>query len=77
MEDRKEYKTAVEDLEKIIACETSGLTGSIPEQDDHDLAKVLVTVINHEARHVMSREAFARRVKYALDEIVVEAMVKY
>jgi hypothetical protein len=40
------YTTALEDLAKIIAQETSGVTGAIPEQEDLDLADKFVKTIN-------------------------------
>jgi hypothetical protein len=53
MADGKVYTSeqAVKDLEKIIAQETSGVAGAIPEQDDNDLARAFVQIINSEARH--------------------------
>lgn len=41
-----EYKTAREDLASIIACETAGFIGAIPEQDDYDLADKFIKEIN-------------------------------
>lgn len=40
------YLRGVYDLAKIIAQETSGITGAIPEQDDYDLAREFVKQIN-------------------------------
>lgn len=42
----KEYTSAVEDLAKIIACETSGTTEAIPEEQDYILARKFVEIIN-------------------------------
>lgn len=69
---REEYKTAEEDFAQVIACETSGLTGSLPESDDVDLARLFIKIVNHEARHIMGRDAFQRRIIDTLDKIVVE-----
>lgn len=40
------YTNAREDLAQIIAQETAGVTGAIPEQDDYDLASVFINIIN-------------------------------
>lgn len=53
-----EYKTAREDLAKIIAQETSGLQEALPEQDDYDLADAFIKIINGNARHELPRAAF-------------------
>lgn len=41
-----EYNTARQDLAKIIAQETSGFVGAIPEQEDYELADEFITKIN-------------------------------
>lgn len=76
VEERNEYKLAEEDFAQIIACETSGLTGSIPESDDVDLARLFITIVNHQARHVIGREGFKRRITHTLDDIVQEAWAR-
>lgn len=63
------YKTAVEDLEKIIAQETSGISGAIPEQDDRDLAVLFVEMINHEGRHAVPRSVFRNKVLKLMKEL--------
>lgn len=54
-----EYKTAREDIAKIIAQETCGLKDATPEQDDFDLADIFIKIINGERRHTITRSAFA------------------
>lgn len=54
----KPYTTAREDLAKLIAQETSGLEGALPEQDDYDLADSFIKIINGETRHTMPRSVF-------------------
>lgn len=54
----KPYTSAREDLAKIIAQETSGVEGAIPEQADFDLADGFIKIINGEVRHNMSRSVF-------------------
>ena len=49
------YISAIRDLERIIAQETCGITGAIPEQEDTDLAVLFVKIINHEARYALSQ----------------------
>ena len=66
------YSTAIEDLEKIIASETCGLSEAIPESDDHDLACLFVKIINHDARFAVSRAEFSDRIEKLLDRIVLE-----
>lgn len=66
------YNTAIEDLEKIIASETSGLAEAIPEQDDRDLACLFVKIINHDARFAVSRAELTGRVEKLLDQMVLE-----
>lgn len=68
------YKTALEDLEKVIAQETCGLTDVTPEQDDRDLAGLFVKIINHDARFAISRDEFETKVLGLLDAIVKEAV---
>lgn len=53
-----EYKTAREDLATLIACETSGLNGATPEQDDYDLADIFIKIINGNARHELPTRTF-------------------
>ncbi len=69
------YKTALEDLEKIIAQETSGLVDAIPEQDDRDLAVLFVEIINHDARHMVPRSAFKKFILTNMDLIVTSGGV--
>lgn len=53
-----EYKTARNDMAEVIAQETSGLVGAIPEQDDYDLADAFIRIINGNKRHSMPRSVF-------------------
>lgn len=63
------YNTGLEDLEKIIAQETSGIAGAVPEQEDRDLAKLFIKIINHDARYAISRTEFDKRIMKVLEEI--------
>lgn len=54
----KPYVSVREDLAKIIAQETSGLEGALPENDDYDLADSFIKIINGEVRHTMPRSVF-------------------
>lgn len=45
----KPYLTAREDLAKIIAQETSGVKGAIPESDDYKMAERFINIINGKA----------------------------
>lgn len=58
---------ATQDLAVLIAQETSGLYGAIPEQDDLDLARIFVKIINGDARHMMSRSQFEREAQSLID----------
>lgn len=74
METREEYNSFVQDIEAFIACETSGLIGSLPEQDDRDLAEVFLMMVNHEGRHSIGREALKRRIQKVLDDTYREML---
>lgn len=63
------YNTGLEDLEKIIAQETSGIVGAVPEQEDRDLANLFIEIINHDARYAISRTELDKRILKVLDEI--------
>lgn len=52
------YDFAQEDLARIIAQETSGLEGAIPEQDDLNLADLFIKIINGQARYEFNAEQF-------------------
>lgn len=62
LEESKEYKTAREDLAKIVACETSGIIDSFPEQDDYDLSDAFIKVINSDVDRANVIRGHKRRV---------------
>lgn len=44
----QEYTTAREDLAKIIAQETAGFVGALPDRGDYELAEMFIAIINEE-----------------------------